>query len=149
MWCLSNNNFSPIQSNRKVLERLGASSSINTLNAFGLGWKLLRLRFVCLFVCFVFFFFFSRVFELFECCGYCLCTVQWTVIANFDFSKFFGPISAHCVLFMDLQISLFSNFFITNGSHGTIYTFKNYFATVFFSFQFQFSVFSCILTDPL
>ena len=36
---------------------------------------------------------------------------------------------------MDPQISLFSNFFITNGSHGTIYTFKNYFATVFFSFQ--------------
>ena len=43
------------------------------------------------------------------------------------------------VLFMDPQISLFSNFFIKNGSHGTIHTFKNYFATVFsvFSFQFQ------------
>ena len=43
------------------------------------------------------------------------------------------------VLFMDSQIPLFSNFFIKNGSHGTIYTFKNYFATVFsvFSFQFQ------------
>ena len=40
---------------------------------------------------------------------------------------------------MDPQITLFSNFFIKNGSHGTIYTFKNYFATVFsvFSFQFQ------------
>ena len=40
---------------------------------------------------------------------------------------------------MDLQISLFSNFFIKNGSHDTIYTFKNYFASVFsvFSFQFQ------------
>ena len=47
---------------------------------------------------------------------------------------------------MDPQISLFSNFFIKNGSHGTIYTFKNYFTTVFFSFQF--SVFSCIQTDP-
>ena len=43
------------------------------------------------------------------------------------------------VLFMDPQIPLFSNFFIKNGSHGTIHTFKNYFATVFsvFSFQFQ------------
>ena len=30
---------------------------------------------------------------------------------------------------------LFSNFFIKNRSHGTIHTFKNYFATVFFSFQ--------------
>ena len=40
---------------------------------------------------------------------------------------------------MDPQITLFNNFFIKNGSHGTIYTFKNYFATVFsvFSFQFQ------------
>ena len=41
-----------------------------------------------------------------------------------------------------------SDLFIKNGSHGTIHTFKNYFATVFFSFQFQFSVFSCIQTDP-
>ena len=39
----------------------------------------------------------------------------------------------------DPQTSLFSNFFIKNGSHSTIYTFKNYFVTVFsvFSFQFQ------------
>ena len=29
------------------------------------------------------------------------------------------------------QITLFSNFFIKNTSHSTIYTFKNYFATVF------------------
>ena len=44
-----------------------------------------------------------------------------------------------CALFMDPQITLFNNFFIKNGSHGTIHTFKNYFATVFsvFSFQFQ------------
>ena len=40
---------------------------------------------------------------------------------------------------MDPQISLFSNFFIKNGSHNTIYTFKNYFAIVIsvISFQFQ------------
>ena len=30
-----------------------------------------------------------------------------------------------------LQIPLFSHFFIKNWSHGTIHTFKNYFATVF------------------
>ena len=35
-----------------------------------------------------------------------------------------------CALFTDPQISFFINFFIKNGSHGTIYTFKNYFATV-------------------
>ena len=37
------------------------------------------------------------------------------------------------------QTPLFINFFIKNGSHSTIHTFKNYFATVFsvFSFQFQ------------
>ena len=93
-------------------------------------------------------FFFSRVFELFECCGYCSCTVQWTVTANFDFSNLFQPITAHRILFTDPQISLFSNFFIKNESHDTIHTFKNYFATVFFNFQFQFSVFNCIQTDP-
>ena len=40
---------------------------------------------------------------------------------------------------MDSQILLFSNFFIKNGSYSTIYTFKNYFATVIsvISFQFQ------------
>ena len=37
------------------------------------------------------------------------------------------------------QTSLFINFFIKNGSHSTIHTFKNYFTTVFsvLSFQFQ------------
>ena len=41
------------------------------------------------------------------------------------------------VLFTDPQILFFINFFIKNGSHGTIHIFKNYFATVFFSFQFS------------
>ena len=41
-------------------------------------------------------------------------------------------------LFMDPQISFFINFFIKNGSHGTIYTFKNYFATVISAISFQF-----------
>ena len=57
-----------------------------------------------------------------------------------------GPV--HCS--RDLQISLFSNFFIKNKSHSTIHIFKNYFATMFSVFSFQFSVFSkisCIQTD--
>ena len=41
--------------------------------------------------------------------------------------------------FMDPQISLFNNFFIKNGSHDTIHTFKNYFATVFSISIFSFN----------
>ena len=41
-------------------------------------------------------------------------------------------------LFTDPQISFFINFFIKNGSHGIIYTFKNYFATVISTISFQF-----------
>ena len=44
-----------------------------------------------------------------------------------------------CALFTNPQIPLFSNFFIKNGSHGTIHTFKNYFATVFSVSVFSFS----------
>ena len=47
----------------------------------------------------------------------------------------FSTICESRALFTDPQISLFNNFFIKNGFHGTIYTFKNYFVTVFFSFQ--------------
>ena len=50
----------------------------------------------------------------------------------------FLPQTVHCVLFMDPQISLFSNFCIKNGSHDTIYTFKNYFAIVISAISFQF-----------
>ena len=49
-------------------------------------------------------------------------------------------------LFTDPQISLFSHFFIKNGSYGTIYTFKNYFVTVFSVFSF--SKINSIQTDP-
>ena len=42
-------------------------------------------------------------------------------------------------LFTVPQITLFSNFFIKNRSHSTIYTFKNYFATVFSISVFSFS----------
>ena len=44
-----------------------------------------------------------------------------------------------CALFTVLQITLFSNFFIKNGFHNTIYTFENYFATVFSVSVFNFS----------
>ena len=47
---------------------------------------------------------------------------------------------------MDTQTSLFNNFFIKNRSHGTIHTFKNYFATVFSIFNF--SKINFIQTDP-
>ena len=43
------------------------------------------------------------------------------------------------VLFTVPQITLFSHFFIKNGSHSTIYKFKNYFATVFSVSVFNFS----------
>ena len=49
----------------------------------------------------------------------------------------FSVNSTYCALFTDPQISLFNNFFIKNGFYGIIYTFKNYFAIVFFSFHFS------------
>ena len=49
----------------------------------------------------------------------------------------FSVNSAWCAMFTDPQISLFSNFFIKNRSHGTIHIFKNYFTTVFFILQFS------------
>ena len=102
-----------------------------------LGWVwIARLAFgVCVFP----FFFFARVCEIAATIHVRLMNSSCKVWHFY----FFQPISAHS----NPQISFFSNFFIKNGSHGTIYTFKNYFATVFFSFQFQFSVFSCIQTD--
>ena len=42
-----------------------------------------------------------------------------------------------------LQTSLFSHFFIKNGFHSTIHTFKNYFTTMFLIF----SKINCIQTD--
>ena len=59
-------------------------------------------------------------------------SLLWTVAVTFDREQ------CICALFMDPQITFFNNFFIKNGSHGTIYTFKNYFATVFSVFNFQF-----------
>ena len=83
-------------------------------------------------VCVLFFFFFF--FFVFTRCWRSAATVQWTVAANVDF---FSE-QCICALFTDPQISFFINFFIKNGSHGTIYTFKNYFATVISAISFQF-----------
>ena len=94
--------------------------------------RLLRLHLDSLEVAFAsafsfFFFFFTRFGE----CSYCSINSSYKCwLFNYE--------QCICALFMDPQISLFSNFFIKNGSYGTIYTFKNYFATVFLIFSFQF-----------
>ena len=67
--------------------------------------------------------------------GYC----SWTVAAlSYFFVTFITSVDP-TVLFMVPQISLFSNFFVKIGSHSTIHTFKNYFATVFSVSVFNFS----------
>ena len=90
--------------------------------------------------CFLFFFFFClRVLGQF----FTVHLLLWLLFINSNSNiwlSFFS--SVRCVLFTDLQILFFSYFYIKNGSHGIIYTFKNYFATVFFNFQFQFSIFN-------
>ena len=103
---------------------------------FGFGWNSWNAR---LHFSFFFFFFtyFRSIFLLFiHCYGYCL----WTVAVKFDFFYF----SAQILLFIDPQILLFNNFFIKNGFHGTIHTFKIILLQCFsvFSFSFQFSAVS-------
>ena len=52
----------------------------------------------------------------------------WICVSVF----FFWSVDSASVHYLRvLQITLFSNFFIKNGSHNTIYIFKNYFAIVF------------------
>ena len=115
-----------------------------------LVWIALKLRLrlwddaFCSFRSFFFSFSFFFCFHAYlEECGYCSMNSTWIVATNVNFSQW----TVHsCTVYGPTNL-FFINFFIKNGSHGTIYTFKNYFATVFFSFQFQFSVFSCIQTD--
>ena len=64
------------------------------------------------------------------------------------FNRFLATCGSYA-LFTDPQISLFNNFFIKNGFYSTIYTFKNYFATVFFCFQFLVFNFQLCLNGPL
>ena len=92
----------------------------------------IRVHVFSFFFLFLFLFFFFHAFL--EECGYCSCTVAWTVTAN----VYFFRKQCICARFMDPQISFFINFFIKNGSHDTIYTFKNYFATVISAINFQF-----------
>ena len=83
-----------------------------------------RLRFPLLHFPFLFFIFYctrnGRQRLLFM---YCACTVPEILT--------FQPFSAHQWVPWNPQTSLFSKFLIKNGSHDTIHTFKNYFATVF------------------
>ena len=52
-------------------------------------------------------------------------------------------------LFMDPQIPLFNYFFIKNGSHGIIHTFKNYFTTVFLVSVFSFNKYKLNSNRPI
>ena len=66
--------------------------------------------------------------SMFYCSTFCLFffffgfSLQWLTIQLW---------TVHMCTVTDPQIPLFSNFFIKNGSHGIIHTFKNYFVTVF------------------
>ena len=96
----------------------------NTMCPFGLGWNSwnAHLRFSLFF----FFLYIMHIRLIFFFSVYSL--LRLLFMNNSRKVWLFSTFSA--------QISLFSNFFIKNGSHETIHTFKNYFTTIFFSFQF-------------
>ena len=97
---------------------------------FGYTFQCPRLRFT------PFFFFFWHVFQEQTCLlRLMFMHCSWTVAATFDYSPV-NSVPVHCLWVP--QTSLFSNFFIKNGSHNTIHKFKNYFTTVFSVFNFQF-----------
>ena len=81
---------------------------------------------------FYLFIFFQAAFRWdFSSYSYC----SWTVAATFDYS----PVNRIHMHYSWLpQTSILSQFFIKNGSYGTIYIFKNYFVSVFSIFSFQF-----------
>ena len=54
-----------------------------------------------------------------------------------QFSRDYALFSGSHACLQDPQTSFFNKTFIKNESYGTIYTFKNYFATVFSIFSFQ------------
>ena len=78
----------------------------------------------CVLPFFFFFFSFLHAFQTFRGQAQQYSTV-WPCFFDFSVNQWVRA------LFMDPQISFFINFFIKNGSHSTIHTFKNYFATVF------------------
>ena len=62
----------------------------------------------------------------------------WVWIAlRIQFSVAFGVSCGSHALFMGPTSTDFNKISFKIGSHGTIYTFKNYFATVFLIFNFQ------------
>ena len=85
----------------------------------------------CVFILFIFFFFFHAFLEE---CGYCSMNSAWTVAANVDFFQW----TVHPCTVHGPTNFIFYQFFIKNGSHNTIYTFKNYFAIVISAISFQF-----------
>ena len=100
-------------------DKLKKKKKISWIQKKAKDWGEVWIRFIASTFCFqrvsaIFFFFGSRTCWLFVC-EQCICAI-----------------------FMDPQISFFSNFFIKNGSHGIIHIFKNYFAIVFSVFNFQF-----------
>ena len=79
---------------------------------------------------FFFFFFFTHFDKTLLLFMYCLINSNRKVyfsVVNSALCTVYGPIN-----------STFINFFIKNGSHGTIYKFKNYFVTVISAINFQF-----------
>ena len=109
-----------------LLERL----SVEVKFSVCLDSRILRFSLLC-FPLFYFFFFFTRFLPL-------AATVH---VRYMNSSRNIWPVFCEqyiCVLFTDPQILFFINFFIKNGSQGTIYTFKNYFATVISAISFQF-----------
>ena len=113
---------------------------LNYLLCARLDWAFATSAFV-IFMFRSFFFFFSMQFG-----------VTWLLFIHCSLKSnhqcwLFHSEQCICALFMDPQNPLFSNFFITNGSHNTIHTFKNYFATVFSVFSF--SKISFIQIDPM
>ena len=107
-------------------------------------WIRLKLRLrLWIHVLFSFFFFFSHVSGVMR-----LLFMHCSLNSSHKGWLFHGE---QCIraLFTDPQIPLFSNFFIKNGSHCTIHTFKNYFATVFSVSIFSFSKNKLNPNEPL
>ena len=64
----------------------------------------------------------------------CIISLQYMSLWFFIFFIFIAK--DICSIYVS-QTSFFSNFFIKNMSHDTIYIFKNYFVTIFSVFNFQ------------
>ena len=81
---------------------------------------------------FLFFFYQKRI-----SCGTQTC--QWctrpTTTLNVQILGWNGTVNGSRALFTGLTNIFFTKTFIKNGSHSTIHTFKNYFATVFLVFS--------------